>query len=132
MFICEKEELYTFSELSYIRDQILSDSDAIDFQDSLVLKIENLQSCLVSDKEKMAIFFMPEQSFKVFATFQGNKPAAEIDETDIQKMISSVSKAEETQLRTHTLSKLNTLCKFISEGNKVFPVPTPADNFKRI
>ena len=128
MLISEKDELYTFYELSYVRNLLIADDGKSENYEILSSKLEILQKKLNPNQNNMAIFFMPEQTFNVFSMLQGINCDVEITEKDLEKMISVVLKSEESSLKNHILKKLKVLLEFIENGNKVFPFPTPTDN----
>lgn len=130
MLISEKDELYTFYELSYVRNLLIADDGKSENYEILSSKLEILQKKL--NPNNMAIFFMPEQTFNVFSMLQGINCDVEITEKDLEKMISVVLKSEESSLKNHILKKLKVLLEFIENGNKVFPFPTPTDNLKEV
>lgn len=132
MLISEKDELYTFYELSYVRNLLIADDGKSENHEILSSKLEILQKKLNSNQKNMAIFFMPEQTFNVFSMLQGINCDVEITEKDLKKMISVVLKSEESSLKNHILKKLKVLLEFIENGNKVFPFPTPTDNLKEV
>ena len=132
MLISEKDELYTFYELSYVRNLLIADGGKSENYEILSSKLEILQKKLNPNQNNMAIFFMPEQTFNVFSMLQGINCDVEITEKDLEKMISVVSKSEESSLKNHILNKLKVLLEFIENGNKVFPFPTPTDNLKEV
>lgn len=132
MLISEKDELYTFYELSYVRNLLIADDGKSENYEILSSKLEILQKKLNPNQKNMAIFFMPEQTFNVFSTLQGINCDVEITEKDLEKMISVVLKSEESSLKNHILKKLKVLLEFIENGNKVFPFPTPTDNLKEV
>ena len=132
MLISEKDELYTFYELSYVRNLLIADDGKSGNYEILSSKLEILQKKLNPNQNNMAIFFMPEQTFNVFSMLQGINCDVEITEKDLEKMISVVLKSEESSLKNHILKKLKVLLEFIENGNKVFPFPTPTDNLKEI
>ena len=132
MLISEKDELYTFYELSYVRNLLIADDGKSENYEILSSKLEILQKKLNPNKNNMAIFFMPEQTFNVFSMLQGINCDVEITEKDLEKMISVVLKSEESSLKNHILKKLKVLLEFIENGNKVFPFPTPTDNLKEV
>ena len=132
MLISEKDELYTFYELSYVRNLLIADEGKSENYEILSSKLEILQKKLNPNQNNMAIFFMPEQTFNVFSMLQGINCDVEITEKDLEKMISVVLKSEESSLKNHILKKLKVLLEFIENGNKVFPFPTPTDNLKEI
>ena len=132
MLISEKDELYTFYELSYVRNLLIADDGKSGNYEILSSKLEILQKKLNPNQKNMAIFFMPEQTFNVFSMLQGINCDVEITEKDLEKMISVVLKSEESSLKNHILKKLKVLLEFIENGNKVFPFPTPTDNLKEV
>ena len=132
MLISEKDELYTFYELSYVRNLLIADDGKSGNYEILSSKLEILQKKLNPNQNNMAIFFMPEQTFNVFSMLQGINCDVEITEKDLEKMISVVLKSEESSLKNHILKKLKVLLEFIENGNKVFPFPTPTDNLKEV
>lgn len=132
MLISEKDELYTFYELSYVRNLLIADEGKSENYEILSSKLEILQKKLNPNQKNMAIFFMPEQTFNVFSMLQGINCDVEITEKDLEKMISVVLKSEESSLKNHILKKLKVLLEFIENGNKVFPFPTPTDNLKEV
>ena len=132
MLISEKDELYTFYELSYVRNLLIADEGKSENYEILSSKLEVLQKKLNPNQNNMAIFFMPEQTFNVFSMLQGINCDVEITEKDLEKMISVVLKSEESSLKNHILKKLKVLLEFIENGNKVFPFPTPTDNLKEV
>lgn len=132
MLISEKDELYTFYELSYVRNLLIADDGKSENHEILSSKLEILQKKLNPNQKNMAIFFMPEQTFNVFSMLQGINCDVEITEKDLEKMISVVLKSEESSLKNHILKKLKVLLEFIENGNKVFPFPTPTDNLKEV
>lgn len=132
MLISEKDELYTFYELSYVRNLLIADEGKSENYEILSSKLEILQKKLNPNQNNMAIFFMPEQTFNVFSMLQGINCDVEITEKDLEKMISVVLKSEESSLKNHILKKLKVLLEFIENGNKVFPFPTPTDNLKEV
>lgn len=132
MLISEKDELYTFYELSYVRNLLIADEGKSENYEILSSKLEILQKKLNPNQKNMAIFFMPEQTFNVFSMLQGINFDVEITEKDLEKMISVVLKSEESSLKNHILKKLKVLLEFIENGNKVFPFPTPTDNLKEV
>lgn len=132
MIISEKDELYTFYELSYVRNLLIADDGKSENYEILSSKLEILQKKLNPNQNNMAIFFMPEQTFNVFSMLQGINCDVEITEKDLEKMISVVLKSEESSLKNHILKKLKVLLEFIENGNKVFPFPTPTDNLKEV
>ena len=132
MLISEKDELYTFYELSYIRNLLIADDGKSENYEILSSKLEILQKKLNPNQKNMAIFFMPEQTFNVFSMLQGINCDVEITEKDLEKMISVVLKSEESSLKNHILKKLKVLLEFIENRNKVFPFPTPTDNLKEV
>ncbi|MCI5606916.1 MAG: hypothetical protein SOT46_02715 [Treponema sp.] len=132
MLISEKDELYTFYELSYVRNLLIADDGKSENYEILSSKLEILQKKLNPNQKNMAIFFMPEQTFNVFSMLQGINCDVEITEKDLEKMISVVLKSEESSLKNHILKKLKVLLEFIENGNKVFPFPTPTDNLKEV
>ena len=132
MLISEKDELYTFCELSYVRNLLIADDGKSENYEILSSKLEILQKKLNPNQKNMAIFFMPEQTFNVFSMLQGINCDVEITEKDLEKMISVVLKSEESSLKNHILKKLKVLLEFIENGNKVFPFPTPTDNLKEV
>lgn len=132
MLISEKDELYTFYELSYVRNLLIADDGKSENYEILSSKLEILQKKLNPNQNNMAIFFMPEQTFNVFSMLQGINCDVEITEKDLEKMISVVLKSEESSLKNHILKKLKVLLEFIENGNKVFPFPTPTDNLKEV
>ena len=132
MLISEKDELYTFYELSYVRNLLIANEGKSENYEILSSKLEILQKKLNPNQNNMAIFFMPEQTFNVFSMLQGINCDVEITEKDLEKMISVVLKSEESSLKNHILKKLKVLLEFIENGNKVFPFPTPTDNLKEV
>ena len=132
MLISEKDELYTFYELSYVRNLLIADDGKSENYEILSSKLEILQKKLNPNQNNLAIFFMPEQTFNVFSMLQGINCDVEITEKDLEKMISVVLKSEESSLKNHILKKLKVLLEFIENGNKVFPFPTPTDNLKEV
>ena len=132
MLISEKDELYTFYELSYVKNLLIADDGKSENYEILSSKLEILQKKLNPNQNNMAIFFMPEQTFNVFSMLQGINCDVEITEKDLEKMISVVLKSEESSLKNHILKKLKVLLEFIENENKVFPFPTPTDNLKEV
>ena len=113
MLISEKDELYTFYELSYVRNLLIADDGKSENHEILSSKLEILQKKLNPNQKNMAIFFMPEQTFNVFSMLQGINCDVEITEKDLEKMISVVLKSEESSLKNHILKKLKVLLEFI-------------------
>jgi len=136
LFVVEKEEAYSYDELSFLKDTILPLlSYEEGFQD-LNQKLWDLQQALQGQQESQAIFFMPQNSFNVFALLQGDRSICQIYSGDIKLLLRGLEifcgpEAEGLQnLISFEKKKLESLYNFMEEGNEVRPLPIQIDNLK--
>ncbi len=146
MLISNKDELYTFDELNFLQKAISDYKN-----DSLSQKIQKLADSLKQNPKTQAIFFMPRQSYEIFAIFQNSAAVCEFSASDadlLAKKIRSFVKNPEEFLKITNIDcknpknavpfakniyeKLTALKNFLSESNQVFPVVTTADNLSEI
>ncbi|MCR5494371.1 MAG: hypothetical protein K6F15_01935 [Treponema sp.] len=116
IYITEKEELYTFDELSLIKEAAPED-----IQEKLSLMLD----ALASFKSSKALFFMPKATYDLMSLFQANKSICDISADDIRL----ICKGSVNEKLSH---KLKILLQFVEDGNAVLPVVIEADNLKKI
>ena len=120
MNLSRKDEAYTFDELEFLKN-LTSDS-------ALKTKLAELENA-ITQKDKMAIFFMPQQSFNIFSVFSQNNSLCEINSSDLETLLKSVEadKKSDENTKNHFLKKITALKNFLESGNKVSAVAIQMD-----
>lgn len=101
----------------------------------LIKKTQLLMSSLFENKNSTAIFFMPKATFDFFSLVQGNTALCEISLDEIKRINFAVKEiecedkknAEFTFMKNRLSKKMDTLQKYLQEGNLVKPVPIQAE-----
>ena len=128
-FIAEKVEIYTFDELSFLKE----------CEKSPFSVLEKLIQALKDEKEKCVVFFMPESSFKIFSVFQGDNSITSFSLQDASNLLTNVQSFSEKnplqeKLKAHMEKKLSALYDFMQKGNGLVPVKieTDSESFKSL
>lgn len=116
--ILRKTEAYSFDELCFL--------------EKICKKFQSLKESIEKSKESMAVFFMPQSTYDIFAAFQGNNAICQIAREDIESAIKGLNVLEKSKMSFHLEKKLNVLLDFLNEGNEVQPVAIQADNFESL
>jgi len=128
--ICKKDEAYTFDEIAFIKEGIASAE--------LIEKLQSLLNAIGKDTSSKAIFFMPLQSFNIFAMLQGDNSICEISADDVTQILKEFSESEKEVVKVNKtfadllLKKLRVLVDYLNAGNGAKPVCIQADNFSQI
>ena len=130
--IIQKDEAYTYDELSFIEDNIcplISDKS----QQTVVSEIlRSLKARIENHKNSMAIFFMPQNTFDIFSLLQGDNSICKIQKENIEamyKVFDLIDNCIKQPLYSHLQKKLKILNEYLQQGNEVSPTAIAADNF---
>ena len=110
MIISQKDELYSYDEIKAVEAFLPENMKAL--------------ASAITDRNKQAIFFMPQESYAMFSIF-GQTAVCNREKDDIKDIL---DKCADCQLPPEIRQKLTILNDFLQQGNKVFPVVTAADN----
>lgn len=128
-----KDELYTFDELVLIKQSLEKENQKSgNFADELKI-LGLLMEGTGNNPEKTAVFFMPLQTFNIFAMIQGDNSLCSIKTENLEKIFSVFQKNEKQLLnatedeKSLICKKLKVLLEFLRSGNEVKPVITPVD-----
>ena len=122
----KKNELYTADELCAIKTAL---SETTEKSASLIEKITKMQNS-IRDRNRQAIFFMPEKTYNLFSIFQGQNAICDIGKNDIKtllKLLERTSLSNKNSQISQIIKKLKILNEFLQQGNVVKPVVTAAD-----
>lgn len=126
ILVSKKDEMYSYDEFKVIFSMMQSANNTV------CEKLKMLLTSLEEKKTSMGIFFMPQNTFDIFSIFQGDNSICQIELDDILKMIKAVENIQteySEEIKNHLNNKLQVLCKYLEEENKVKPVVIQVDNF---
>ncbi len=157
IFFMPKDEALSWHELNFISNSLSSlqntrakksSMNVKDTKDIEVEKIESnlentflikktqlLMSSLFENKNSTAIFFMPKATFDFFSLVQGNTALCEISLDEVKRINFAVKEidcedkknAEFTFMKNRLSKKMDTLQKYLQEGNQVKTVHIQAE-----
>lgn len=122
----QKDELYTADELFSIKTALC---ETCGKEANLIEKITKMQNS-IRDRNRQAIFFMPEKTYNLFSIFQGQNAICDIGKNDIKtllKLLERTSLSNKNSQISQIIKKLKILNEFLQQGNVVKPVVTAAD-----
>ena len=139
VFICKKYEAYSYDELALLGEALASfgggagDKACAEALKNLNDKIEALKAALLNNKEGSAVFFMPKTSFDIFFILQAQKPLCNIEKEDMELLHSALNSCDlDEKLKVHLNGKIESLKKFLENGNQVNPVPITVDSMEKM
>ncbi len=136
LYVVEKEEAYSYDELSFLKDQVLPLVSFEEGYQDVNQKLWDLQQALQGQQKSQAIFFMPQNSFNVFALLQGDNSVCQVFAEDIKLILQALkifcgpNSEAFSSLIKFEIKKLESLYNFMEEGNDVRPLPIQIDNLK--
>lgn len=131
--IINKEEAYSYDELTLLEEKILPlVADAQKAEAGEVLR--SLKASLENQKNSMAIFFMPQNTFNIFSLIQGDNSICRIQKENIQALYKAFDFFDEAgqSVYAHLHQKLKVLNEYLEKGNAVTPTAITADNFTTV
>ncbi len=129
--IINKDEAYSYDEISYLEKSILP-LVTENQKASLSAVLKNLKDSVENHQDSMAVFFMPQETFEVFAMLQGDNSICRLHNEDIAALclaFDSVEAKARDALYNHLQKKIKTLNDYLQQGKRVMPTAIQADNF---
>ena len=126
--IIDKEEAYSYDEISFLEENILP--FVAETQKTSLSGL--LKESIVNHQDSMAVFFMPQETFEVFAMLQGDNSICNIHNEDIAALclaFNSVNDSARNDLYNHLQKKVKILNDYLQQGHNVMPTAIQADNF---
>lgn len=131
IMIINKDEAYSYDEISYLEKSILP-LVTENQKASLSAVLKNLKDSVENHQDSMAVFFMPQETFEVFAMLQGDNSICRLHNEDIAALclaFDSVEAKARDALYNHLQKKIKTLNDYLQQGKRVMPTAIQADNF---
>ena len=122
----QKDELYTADELFSIKTALC---ETCGKEENLIEKITKMQNS-IRDRNRQAIFFMPEKTYNLFSIFQGQNAICDIGKNDIKTLLDLLERTSLSNKNpqiSQIIKKLKILNEFLQQGNVVKPVVTAID-----
>ena len=130
--IIKKEEAYTYDELDLLEEKLLPlVADSVQKAATGRL-LKDLKASLENQKNSMAIFFMPQNTFNIFSLIQGDNSICKVQKENIEvlyKAFDLIDDWESKPIYKHLHNKIKTLNEYLLQGNSVTPTAITADNF---
>ena len=133
ILIINKEEAYSYDELALLEEKILPlVADAQKAEAGEVLK--SLKASLENQKNSMAIFFMPQNTFNIFSLIQGDNSICKIQKENIHALYNAFDLFDEAEqpVYAHLHKKIKVLNEYLEQGNAVTPTAITADSFTKV
>ena len=134
ILIIKKEEAYTYDELDLLEEKllphVLDERQKVDAGEVL----KKLKASLENQKNSMAIFFMPQNTFNIFSLIQGDNSICKITKENVQSLYDAFDLFDEAgqPVYAHLHQKLKVLKEYLENGNAVTPTAITADNFTTV
>ncbi|BDC94437.1 hypothetical protein [Treponema bryantii] len=132
--IIQKDEAYSYDELSFIEENICPLITDKNQQTAVNEILKNLKAAIENKKTSAAIFFMPQTTFNIFSLLQGDNSICKIQKEDIEALNNTFESIDNCNqpIFKHFKKKLKILNEYLQEGNSVSPTVIAADNFSDI
>ena len=132
--IIQKEEAYTYDELAFLEEKILP-LVAEEQKAELSKMLGSLKASIENQKDSMAVFFMPQNSFNIFSLIQGDNSICQIQKENIEALYKAFDLPGASAIQAiylHLQNKLKVLYEYLQQGNAVCPTAITADNFSSL
>lgn len=133
--IIKKDEAYTYDELAFIEEKILSLVKDDEQKEAVGKILRSIKASLENQKTSAAVFFMPQNTFNIFSLIQGDNSICKITKENIEALCKAFGFADDITSKpifSHLKKKLQVLNEYLQQGNAVTPTVIAADNFSMI
>ena len=130
--IIKKEEAYTYDEVTFLEEKLLPLLEGEEEKRAAGDLLRSLKKSLENQKSSSAVFFMPQNTFNIFALIQGDNSICKITKENIEalyKAFDLTGDCEGQEIYNHLKKKLQVLNEYLVQRNEVTPTVIAADNF---